>query len=195
MSSRPYHHGNLRAALLEHAERTLREEGAQALTLRGLAREAGVSHGAPRRHFPDRQALLDALAVAGFERLRVQLEAAAGSGGGASAQLRALAQTYMDFATTHPALLELMFTGKHRPGAEAVYAAAERALGVPLAVITALQAEGELAPGDSARLGRVAFAAFHGLATLAGGGMLPPQELREAVGDTVETLLVGMRKR
>ena len=69
MDARPYHHGNLRTALLEAAERTLRERGVQALSLRELAREVGVSHGAPRRHFPDRQALLDALARAGFERL------------------------------------------------------------------------------------------------------------------------------
>ena len=73
MSARPYHHGNLRTALLEQAERTVRERGAQALSLRELARDAGVSHGAPRRHFPDRQALLDALAEAGFVRLGAEL--------------------------------------------------------------------------------------------------------------------------
>ena len=68
-SERPYHHGNLRSALLAAAERTVRERGVQDLSLRELAREIGVSHGAPRRHFPDRQALLDALAESGFERL------------------------------------------------------------------------------------------------------------------------------
>ena len=68
-TERPYHHGNLRGALLDAAERTVRERGVQALSLRELAREIGVSHGAPRRHFPDRQALLDALAESGFERL------------------------------------------------------------------------------------------------------------------------------
>ena len=75
MTARPYHHGNLRQALLDAAERTVRERGVEALSLRELAREVGVSHGAPRRHFPDRQALLDAhdeavvSAVAAFERL------------------------------------------------------------------------------------------------------------------------------
>ncbi len=76
MSERPYHHGNLRAALLEQAERTVRERGVQDLSLRELAREVGVSHGAPRRHFPDRQALLDALAEAGFARLGTELRSA-----------------------------------------------------------------------------------------------------------------------
>jgi hypothetical protein len=52
---RPYHHGNLRTALLAEAERTIRERGVHDVSLRQLAREVGVSHGAPRRHFPDRQ--------------------------------------------------------------------------------------------------------------------------------------------
>ncbi|WAP58220.1 helix-turn-helix domain-containing protein [Streptomyces sp. S465] len=62
MSVRPFHHGNLRAVLLDQAELVLRERGIDALSLRELAREAGVSHGAPRSHFIDRNALLDALA-------------------------------------------------------------------------------------------------------------------------------------
>src|SRR6476661_9098645 len=81
MNERPYHHGNLRTALLEQAERTVRERGVQELSLRELAREIGVSHGAPRRHFADRQALLDALAQVGFERLGAQLRAAVGAAG------------------------------------------------------------------------------------------------------------------
>src|SRR5919199_958702 len=60
---RRYHHGNLRAALLERAESTLAERGAAALSLRQLARDAGVSHAAPQRHFKTKAALLDALAV------------------------------------------------------------------------------------------------------------------------------------
>src|ERR1700759_2357082 len=81
MEARPYHHGNLRTALLAAAEDTLRERGVQALSLRELAREVGVSHAAPRRHFEARQALLDALAEAGFERLGSELRAAAGAAG------------------------------------------------------------------------------------------------------------------
>jgi AcrR family transcriptional regulator len=65
----PYHHGNLRAALLDAAECSVEEQGAEQLSLRELARAVGVSHAAPRSHFPDRQALLDALAERGFDRL------------------------------------------------------------------------------------------------------------------------------
>src|SRR6201996_6519319 len=115
---RPYHHGNLRSALLTAAERTVRERGVQDLSLRELAREIGVSHGAPRRHFPDRQALLDALAQSGFERLRLELRAAVdGAGDEFEARLHATAAAYIRFATADPALLELMFAVKHREGA------------------------------------------------------------------------------
>src|ERR1700761_9661810 len=76
MSERPYHHAHLRATLLATAEHTLREGGQDQVSLRALPRAAGVSHGAPRRHFPDRQALLDALAADGYERLADTLEAA-----------------------------------------------------------------------------------------------------------------------
>ena len=73
-TARPYHHGNLRPALLAAAERALARGGE--LSLRELAREIGVSHAAPRRHFPDKQALLDALALDGFERLGREMAAA-----------------------------------------------------------------------------------------------------------------------
>src|SRR5258705_8258338 len=105
MTERPYHHGNLRRALLEQAERTLRERGVQALSLRELAREVGVSHGAPRRHFPDRQSLLDALAQAGFERLGAELrEAVAAAGEEFEPRLRAIAAAYIRFAIEDAAL-------------------------------------------------------------------------------------------
>src|SRR6476659_10106990 len=99
MNERPYHHGNLRAALLEQAELTVRERGVEDLSLRELAREIGVSHGAPRRHFSDRQALLDALAQSGFERLGAELRAAIDAAGeDFRARLQAAATAYVHFA-------------------------------------------------------------------------------------------------
>src|ERR1700753_4331245 len=118
MAERPYHHGNLRTELLAAAARPVRERGLGALSLRELAREAEVSHAAPRRHFADRQALLDALAEAGFERLRAELRAAVdGAGDDFEARLHATAAAHIRFATADPALLELMFAVKHREGA------------------------------------------------------------------------------
>src|ERR687894_2671163 len=75
VATRPYHHGSLRPALLAAAEKALDRGGVQALSLRELAREIGVSHAAPRRHFADKQALLDALAQEGFARLGAALDA------------------------------------------------------------------------------------------------------------------------
>src|SRR3954468_21036415 len=119
--ARPYHHGSLRAALLSCAERTLSEEGAGELSLRELARRVGVSHAAPRRHFADKQALLDALAGDGFQRLGAGRSASrAAAAPGVSGRMRAFGETYVRFATRHGALLELMYAGKHRPGAESV---------------------------------------------------------------------------
>src|SRR5918999_166214 len=153
-TTRPYHHGNLRAALLEGAERALARGGVQELSLREVAREIGVSHAAPRRHFAGKQALLDALAEDGFLRLEREMrEALARAGDGFRERLAALARTYVRFATQHAALLELMYAGKHRPDAEAVRVAAERAFAIPLGLIAEGQAAGEVIPGDSARVG------------------------------------------
>src|SRR5258708_36313663 len=110
MAERPYHHGNLRTALLKQAELTVRDRGVQDLSLRELARQLGVSHGAPRRHFSDRQALLDALAEAGFARLGAELRSAADDAGADfEPRLMATAAAYVRFATHDAALLELMF--------------------------------------------------------------------------------------
>src|ERR1700760_4568679 len=104
-TARPYHHGNLREALLQAAERALETTGAQDLSLRELAREVGVSHAAPRRHFPDKQALLDALALNGFEQLGAVLtDAINDAGEDFEARMLAIARAYTGYATAHPAL-------------------------------------------------------------------------------------------
>ena len=205
MAERPYHHGNLRTALLDAAERTVRERGVQDLSLRELAREVGVSHGAPRRHFPDRQALLDALAGSGFERLRVELQAAVdGAGEDFEARLYATAAAHIRFATADPALLELMFAAKHRDatGAEcgapdgrqdALQDAAERTFSVMLEVILQGQAEGRLEPGDPERVGMVLFATIQGIAALLTGGMVGPDQLDELLSDSIAHFLRGSR--
>lgn len=193
---RSYHHGNLRAALLERAEHTVREHGAQALSLRELAREVGVSHGAPRRHFADREALLEALAVAGFERLTRELDAAVNDARpGFDARLQALGRAYVGFATRDASLLELMFAAKHRDGAVPVRTAADRAFAIPLAVIGAGQQAGEIVAGDPESIALAAFALLQGLASMATGGMLGERDPDAAVATAVEQLLAGLRPR
>ena len=198
VSQRPYHHGNLRAALLACAERTLSQEGAGELSLRELARQVGVSHAAPRRHFPDKQTLLDALAQDGFERLGRDLrEAMEAAGDQFDARLLAFARAYVAFATRHAALLELMFAGKHRPGAaDSLRTAADRAFAAPLALITEGQAAGEVIPGDPERVAIVAWAALQGLASMVNSGMLDGgATLDDVVADAVHRLVLGLRPR
>ena len=114
---------------------------------------------------------------------------------GFDAQLHSIAQAYVDFATRHAALLELMFAGKHREGADATHAAAERALAIPLSTIVEAQRAGEVIKVDPERLNQVAFATLHGLATMANGGMMPGHDIDPVVTDAVEQLLHGLRPR
>jgi AcrR family transcriptional regulator len=195
-AARTYHHGNLRAALLDEAERSLSRRGATELSLRELARAVGVSHAAPRRHFADKQALLEALAEDGFERLGRELDGAMAAARGAlREQLVAFARAYVHFATDHGALLELMFAGKHRPGADRLRAAADRAFAAPLALFAAAQASGEIVAGDPERVGVVALATLQGLASLANNGMLGDGDLDELVDDAVDRLVLGLKPR
>lgn len=194
MTDRPYHHGALREALLEQAERTVRERGADALSLRELAREVGVSHGAPRRHFPERQALLDAVAEAGFDRLGAELRAAAdGAGEEFEPRLRATAAAYVRFATRDPALLDLMFAGKHRETSGALHEAAENAFAVMLELIAQGQAEGALEPGEPERVGLVLFSTIQGIASLVSAGIVQPDQLEALVVDAIAHFLRGSR--
>lgn len=196
MPARRYHHGDLRAALLVRAEQTLRDRGAGALSLRELARDLGVSHAAPSRHFRDKQALLDALALAGFERLSEALERAAATGGGFRARLTALARAYVDFAINDAELLEVMYAGKHDPQAsEQLIGAVARMSTVLLHSITDAQAAGEIVAGDPIRIATVAATALHGFAMFTANGSLDPCTADETLDDIVHHLLYGLTPR
>ncbi|MFJ5637386.1 TetR/AcrR family transcriptional regulator [Streptomyces goshikiensis] len=203
-----YHHGNLRAALLERAVAVLTASGAEGLSLRGLARDLGVSHAAPSRHFRDRQALLDALAVSGFTTLNARLRSAAaggtdgageadevtGAAGPVGARLAGLGRAYVDFAVGHTALLDLMFTVKHADDSSAEL----RELGhESLLIVARLMEEGQrtgaVRPGDPVQLAQVAFSTVHGLATLAVAALLDDTPLSEAMELALEVLLAGLR--
>ena len=108
--SRPYHHGDLRRALVDAARRLLEAEGPSALSLRAVAREAGVSPAAPYHHFKDKAELLDAVAHEGWEMLQLaMIEAKAQTKG--LQQLTALGIAYVCFAREHPALYRVMYDG------------------------------------------------------------------------------------
>lgn len=104
----PYHHGNLRQALLEAALIILEKEGEAGLGLRDLARAVGVSAAAPYRHFDSRAALLEALAVTGFQRFSAAMEAVAA--GNPADPMAAMGKTYVLFALSNANLFRLMFS-------------------------------------------------------------------------------------
>jgi AcrR family transcriptional regulator len=194
--SRPYHHGDLRAALLAAAERTLRDKGVGALSLRELAREIGVSHAAPGRHFKDKQALLNALALAGYERLDQSLTAADDPALPVEARLTALARTYLGFATDNAELLELMYARKHDPDAsEQMAAAVDRTVGTLVRVLSDAQERGEIIQGDPEELNLVTGAALHGVSAFIAAGWLTPEAALAGAETLVHHLLHGLKPR
>jgi AcrR family transcriptional regulator len=194
VADRPYHHGNLRPALIARAERTLREQGLDGLSLRELARQVGVSHAAPRRHFANRQALLDALAESGWARLGAEVRDAAESAGeDYEARLLAAGRAYVRFATRDAALLELMFAGKQGRQTAALQETAARAFSVLVELIEEGQASGVLEPGDPEPMALLLFATMQGIAALVTAGIVAPERLDRLVADAIGRFLHGPR--
>ena len=174
---RPYHHGDLRRALLDEALAAIESDGPGSLSLRELARRAGVSHAAPTHHFGDKAALLTAIAVEGFDLLADELNAAFASTG----SFLEVGVAYVGFAVRHRAHFEVMFRPELLRGDDPALAAARQrsreALYGPLGSVP-------LDSGtDSLRAGVAAWALVHGLATLYLGGNLPP-----TLGDDPEAI-------
>ncbi|WP_030903508.1 TetR/AcrR family transcriptional regulator [Streptomyces sp. NRRL F-5126] len=204
---RPFHHGNLRAVLLDQAETVLRERGIDALSLRELARAAGVSHGAPRSHFIDRAALLDALAERGFVRLadeirgaaaRASGDGAAGDGasgdgvsGDGAAVLRAAASAYVRFAAHESALLDLMFSAKADGPSEAVAGAAERLFAAMADIMAAGAETGAYDTRDVGRLTLLLSATVQGISALVTSGRITTDQSEALVDDAITVFLAG----
>lgn len=107
--ARPYHHGDLSRALVDAARRLLESEGPSALSLRAVAREAGVSPAAPYHHFKDKGELLDAVAKEGWEMLDKAIAAAKASAPSIHAAMTEIGVAYVCFATNNPALYRVMY--------------------------------------------------------------------------------------
>ena len=185
-----YHHENLRETLLELAERTVAKSGVESLSLRQVARDAGVSHAAPARHFRDKRALLDALALDGFERLNRAITDAAATSGPFDARFRAIATAYVSFAVDNAALLGLMYSVKHEADAsEALIEAGRGSMRAAVALLADAEAAGVVLPDRPERLALVVFASVHGVAALATGDLLDGVTVEEATAATVDVLL------
>ncbi|MCX4534639.1 TetR/AcrR family transcriptional regulator [Streptomyces sp. NBC_00841] len=162
-SERTYHHGDLRRAVLTAALDVIRTEGPGALSLRDLARRAGVSHAAPAHHFKDRTGLLTAIAAEGYGLFADALADAP--------DLRERGVRYVRFATGHPAHFQVMFQPElYRADDSELLAARARAAQALRAGVGGLPAAGR---GDDARLaGVAAWSLAHGFATLLLSGNL-----------------------
>jgi AcrR family transcriptional regulator len=202
VGSVPYHHGDLRRALLDATLALVDEHGIDGFTLREVARRAGVSHNAPYHHFPDKRALVAGLAEESYEQLRAQLLAATAGTRDALEALRAIGLAYVRFAVRHPSRFRVMNRPELRsPGrVTPVEAAGERTERPVHDAIAAGQAAGLLVGGDVEAIALTAWAAVHGLATLVVDGPLRHRfrSLRAAEGaatQVIDGLLNGLRKR
>lgn len=166
--------GDLRQALLDAAVTTLDEVGADGLSLRAVARRAGVSHAAPAHHFTDKAGLLTAIATEGFAILVEYLAGAQPGGAGPPVdQLAALGRAYAQFAEENPGRFEVMFRpGLLRAGDPAFQRAGDAAFQALRHHIATCQRLGwrEHAPTDA--LAAAAWALAHGIAVLRGQGSL-----------------------
>src|ERR1700749_1513131 len=125
-TERPYHHGDLRRAVVKAALEILQETQSFEFSLRELARRAGVSHNAPYKHFADKRELLAAVSAAGFETLTKRMGIETAKGGTPRAQLMAVLRAYIQYGVNNPALYRLMFGG-YLSGPDAGRPAIERA--------------------------------------------------------------------
>jgi AcrR family transcriptional regulator len=160
-----------RSALLGAAAGLLEERGIGAVTLRAVGERAGVSRGAPYKHFADKEALLSVLAAGYFGRLGMEMWGAAEEAGGSFSRLRALGEAYVRFALANPHRYRLMFgekmqTSPHPEVHEAAHALYEGFVGA----VADCQEAGELAGGDPMRLAALIYATVHGAVDLALAG-------------------------
>lgn len=205
---RPYHHGDLRQALVDAAIELLRKSGLDALTLRGAARAAGVSQAAPYRHFKDRKALVAAVADDGFRRLRLAMsEEAAPSPSrpgsrkpqtprDAASGLRQLAVEYVRFAHEHPAEYRVMFGAEilTDDDYDELRISSRAVFDLLSGGIAQLQERGVIRRGDPDTIAIGAWAMMHGLVMLSldRQATVAAKPLDELVFAATDLLMNGM---
>src|SRR5229473_6946240 len=191
----PYHHGALREAMLEAAEGILERDGIAGLTLRAAAREAGVSHAAPKNHFGDVRGLLSELAALGFVRFGAALVANVRDDAPPKGRLAAIGHGYVTFAQRNPGLFLLMFRGERldfsRPP---LRAAAEAAFGMLAGAVGARRREATETPSTLSQAAQItaAWSLVHGFAMLMLDGRLKPLIARMPDGTDEMTLLAAI---
>ncbi|WEF24749.1 TetR/AcrR family transcriptional regulator [Paracoccus sp. S3-43] len=194
-ADRPYHHGDLKRAVIDTAMAMLHEDRGWQFTLREIARRAGVSHAAPYKHFADKSSLLAEMALIGFDRLRAALTPDEAKPADALRDaFFTMARAYIRFATTNPGLYRLMFSAD--AGKPADVHLDERALAACEPLIELLergQAEGALRRREVRGQMAACWGQMHGLALLTIDGILLPEKVgADALDNALMTLLEGL---
>lgn len=207
-----YHHGDLRNALVEAAIDLMEEGKSFDFSLRDLAARVGVSAAAPYAHFADKGALMVAVAIAGFKKLRAALEPTVQNGKDLNTQFLDMGQAYVQFGCENPALYDLMFASPELPPQRYVYPelkeAGDYARNVLLGLLARMQEEGAMRRGNVLMDGFTVWAHVHGLASLVitgrvecaqeGTAVAPvevvPIPVHEAVRLSLTSLLDGFRQ-
>ena len=183
-----YHHGDLRAACVSAARELLEEDGGAALSLRAVAKRAGVSATAPYRHFADRDALVSAVAAEGYRELAEHL-ARAHPSPETPDDLAEIAIAYVHFALEHPALFRAMFAEPCDPAHEERAAATAAIRAYVHGLVRAVFPEAE-----PEALSTAVWSLVHGLAFLYLDGKLDatdPEELAGRIRSTVRAMLTA----
>ena len=171
-----YHHGDLRRRLLDLTAETVAGRGVSEVSLRSLARAAGVSHTAPRNHFGSRAGLLTAFATEGHLLLAERLRE------GAATSFLETGVAYVEFASAHPAHFAVMFSQEDLVVDDPAFVAArQQTFGVLCAVVEGLQDAGKVS--DAAAAAIAGWSLVHGLATLALTGNLDASSVRAYVAE------------
>lgn len=198
-----YHHPDLERALVDAALQTIRREGVEALTLRGVGTRLGVSRTALYRHFRDKSALLARVALEGFGIFRQALQSAVdGARAGGADPMEEMGVAYVGFAMANQSHYKTMFSGAI--GAWERYpdltVEADGAFAVLVETIVGEQRAHRIAAGDPVPLAHVIWAGVHGLATLGIAGHLDPHnglkiDITELARLHARILLTGLRSR
>jgi len=171
-----YHHGDLKNALIQAGLAILAQDGVQALSLRQVAKRAGVSHTAPYAHFADKQALIAAIAAEGYQKLYEQVSmAAVGYPDDPRERLIETAWAYVQFALDAPDQFKITFSGvvEREQDYPEYVAQAKQNFALIVAVVADCQRAGALPPGDTDLLVVSLWASIHGLIHLLLGNQLP----------------------
>lgn len=195
-SSKPYHHGNLRAALVEAGAELARSSGPDGVVLREVARRTGVSHNAAYRHFADRDELLSEIATVASDQLEQAMQrrldevSETDPARRARARLRATGRAYVEFALAEPGLFTVAFCPIDGESSGPDHAAAYALLGQ---VLDELVSAGALSPEARTGADVVCWSAVHGLSVLLLDGPLRGLTAEER-GGVVEKLLATVEQ-